>query len=1435
MQQQDIHLEVRDTGLQPREKHQEQPVQSERLIKKKKGPSLAEEDPKFKSDIERSNILGQIHFTYGIKTVWRALRGRKKDEGIKDEDLVSFPYKRRSEVLEEKILNSWEKWRRKSKNNKASLAWAIIRCTWPMILKCLIIAILFSFIRVFEGWVLKKLIDSYSDTGRKMAWIWSVVLTGCLIGGLYTEHHYNHIGTYFPSHVRGALVSMIYGKATKLSLYTLNKISPGQIINIASNDVNVFDEFGVYFPKLLAAPFLIVASGALLWIYFQELCLVGLGYICLWFPLQTLYIVKSEEKGQIRSQYADERVTLTGESIEGIRLLKMYTWELRFRDRIFELRKKETALERGLLLGESFYRAISFSSLLIATYLIWMPYSLTYGVLTPGKVYSTYYLFIFLRLYGAFFVNQGLAFVVQAIRVIKRIEVIMETPEVGGTKFEAPQNPGNAIEFDNFTGYWTKKEGGQPDEHMKELEEKIGSKVQIRPKGEPIVYPTLRNISLHIKKGTLNAIVGPVGAGKSSIFMALTGEMPQTTGTLRYHGTYAFVEQEPTIFAGTFKESILFGKPYNEEFYKKVIKVCNLETDLQLFPKGDESMIGEKGNNLSGGQRARLALARAVYANADIYLLDDPLSALDAKVGAAIFEQCITGVLKGKTILFATHLIDFAKKCDNLYMIKNGEIKLSGTANELLNPEVEKQGPHLELKRALSKTGEELKNAKKLAMKSSKLLKVLQRHTSEYKYILDKPKEEEIQQAPKVEEKKKEEQVVEEQKEIDQYPGKVTGKTYKELIKGMGSCFFLFITFAAYLLVEFINIAYGRMIGVWSMNEIAYWKSQTVLATLVGAYIIFYLVKYFMLNIGLVRTSDKHHKKMLERVINAPVGFFDNNPIGQILNRFSNDIGTLDRFLPLITMDVLDNVLFILSVIITVAILDPVHLAPLGAEVIFVLAMIYWCSFGVNMTKKYELKTRGPLFGMFSASLSGIVIIRTFGQLETFKRKFANQLHTTIKGAVNFAITSRVLAFWSDFGYNLAEIGVIFITTAREPLGPESNVALAGFSLALILSVSGVLQYTLRQVCMTNILAESAGRIQAYWTLPNEPPISQPVDKELKSAGWPQKGDIHFNKVYMQYNGAGPNVIKNLTLHAHPAERIGCVGRTGAGKSSIIQLLYRLQEVAKHEAPDGCIQIDGVDIATVGLHLLRGNISIIPQSPFILTGTVRYNIDPVGAAKDEEIWRVLHELNLKKRVETLPYQLDTPMTAATSVFSQGQKQLVCLARSMLKPSMIMIMDEATASMDRDTDAFVSLKIKNTFNKSTTFTVAHRLLTIANYDRVLVLDKGQIKEFDEPYKLLVKNVGDDRITNVEGLFAQMVKNTGPIAEKDIFQIAKETYYEKHGGLPFDKAKEAEDKFFAVTIPGTLDDSVDQHMVALERDRPSFVYGTNDTLSYVPSHL
>jgi len=1181
------------------------------------------------------------------------------------------------------------------------------------------------------------------------SWWWAAILAGSLIVSFYFEHHWLYEIFELAYITKGGLLSLLYSKITKLSVHSITKISPGKLINIATNDIGFLDTFGIFFPSIISGWIILIASAALLWTYFGVTCLLGVGYMVFLVPLVAFIANASIKPKQERNGFTDERLRKLNEAIDGIRLLKMYTWEMKFKETIANLRKRDVASTKKILFwSEVLSRSLTWSSQYMASFLMFMLYYVTGGELTIAKVFSGYSVFGILKIYFPFFEAHFFNFLVEAKLFFQRLDLIMDAPEMNDVVFEKPLNGENSVEFDNYTGYW----GAEQPESVNLLTEEKQLKETSRAGPS---RSALENINLNLKKNSLNAVVGQVGSGKTSFLLSFTGEIPNNTGSLRFTGRIAYVEQEPTIFAGTVRESILFGNKFNDEFYKKVIKACNLESDLKLFPQGDMTIVEERGTNLSGGQRARLALARAVYADADIYLLDDPLSAVDAKVAKSIYTEAISGLLQYKTVILVTHQVHFVRDVQNIIVMEHGKVSGNGTYEELKQKGVD-------VDRIFSTEHHNHHHSKN---EQSAPLPQQQSETVPAEDLNNDYYEDNQEGAPK-------------SADADPYAGKVTLQTYINLFREVGWGH-MFIMLLSFILLQFGDVAFGRILGAWTSGEFNLGKSLGALGGIALYMIVIHLVKNSLFAFGFLKASTKYHEKMLEKVMRSPVSFFDTNPVGRILGRFSSGIGMLDKDFPVIGLDVFDIFATFMAVFITLAIINPLLLAPLvGAVFVFcILISVFYPV--IRETKSYDTSTQGPLFSHFSSSIAGMSIIRSYGQAELVKQKFTRLLHNNTKATINFTLASTIMGFLIDISYVLTAIGMIYITTAKiDTSKGEQSGALAGFTLALILSLTGLFQWGVRMFCQTNVLMAAAAEVQSYCSLPSEAPIEVPSDVALKQNQWPKSGEIHFKQVYMKYRPQAGHVIKNLTLLANSGEKVGCVGRTGAGKSTIINLLFRLQEIDETAATETFIQIDKTNTRPLGLHLLRGNISIIPQVPFIFTGTIRQNIDPLNQFTDQQVWNALSEVRLKEHVEGLQNKLQTNMENAAAVFSVGQKQLVCLARTILRPSKILVLDEATANMDSETDAFIQKKIMEKFADSTVFTIAHRLSTIADYDRVLVLDKGTKMEYDAPYKLLVQNVGDTSLTNPNGFFGSMVMNTGPKASQRIVNIAKEAYDKKN---------------------------------------------------------
>lgn len=1362
----------------------EKPLDSQRLVEEEGaltarfgGVNELSKARTHKSSFEQASLFSRLHFFFMIPVVKAANKLSNSGKSLDPKTLPEYPWKKRPEVLQHEFLKYFEKQKQKysrSRSTKTPRLWLAIFQTfkWEWLL-CVKLELLCAGLSILLVWITKRLLDSLSDTNAPVSegFMWAGIMAGVLICSVYLTHQYICIASLLPQYIRSGIISMIYSKISRLSVYSLNRVSSGTLMNLISQDLNIFESLGFFCSCIFTGVIVLVGSTALLWNFFGISCLVGICYSLLGYPIQQYIISLSTVPHEKKNQLTDERVKITGEIIDSMRLMKMYSWEFVFRDIINILRRKEIKLMKKITVFEILTRTVAFSIQIIGVFLIWMTYVLLGNELTVSLVFSSSSLIFIIKEWCMSFAF-GLNFVNTAKIVFKRIEDLMNEPEMEETLFLPPKDSQNAIEFKNFRGYWEKENGpdGRPETERQTL--------------NTANKPTLVDINLHIKQGTLNALIGKVGSGKSSFLMALTGEMPRTQGTLRKQGRIAYVGQEPSIFSGTIRDNILFGKAYNSDLYKKVIKACNLKPDIETLPKRDLSEIGEKGINLSGGQKTRVALARAIYADADIYLLDDPLSAVDAKVAKDLYQNALVTLLKGKTVLLATHQVHFVKNLENIIAFQDGKIlgngnyeileKMDIDVNKLFNTETPPLQPvtmPIKKQKSVSKTTmyDELWSVINSAEQSTATILVDQ---SSAKMQIDSSIEN-----PKPESNNETGKLFTSQ---DDHKGNVSLQTYKAYISNINSKSLICLLFFLLLSNEMANIAFSTIAGIWADGDLDKSEGLAVLGSITGYSLVIYFGKSILLSFLLLRSATSYHNKMLDGMLKYPVQFFDTNPVGRILNRFTNDLGVLDAVLPFVLKDILDDIFSIISSLITISISSPLILLPIFFILVIAGFLTKFCYEAVKQTRDYDLDSKSPLYSLFSSSLAVITTIRSYKQTDNFRKKFGGLLHDNIKGSVAFILVSRFFGFSIDLVFNIGAIGILFIITAVK----NSNPTLIGLSVSLILSVYTILRSTLRQGMEINVMMASVARIEAYCQIPSEGPLELAQDKELEQNSWPQQGQIEFNNVSMRYRKNTEYVIRNLTLLIKPGEKIACVGRTGAGKSSIIQALFRMVHLDSHDDGKGsqgtldcCIKIDSVDIQSVGLHLLRDSISIIPQTPFIFTGTIRKNLDPKSQFSDDQIWKALEDVNLKTFVEKLESKLDTDVSNTSSIFSAGQKQLICLARVILKKSKILVLDEATANVDSETDAYIQKMLREKFKGATILTIAHRLSTIADYDRVLVLDKGMKVEFDEPYKLLVKNIDDNYISNESGHFASMVLNTGQVTSAQIFQIAKDRYLDK----------------------------------------------------------
>ncbi|KAF9972235.1 hypothetical protein BGZ73_004675 [Actinomortierella ambigua] len=858
--------------------------------------------------------------------------------------------------------------------------------------------------------------------------------------------------------------------------------------------------------------------------------------------------------------------------------------------------------------------------------------------------------------------------------------------------------------------------------------------------------PVLHDISLTIKRGSLTAIVGRVGEGKSSLVGALLGEMYKYNGTVRAYGSLAYVAQSAWILNDTVRNNILFGLEYDRDRYLQAIKACALVPDFKMLVNGDKTVIGEKGINLSGGQKQRISLARAVYANADVYIFDDPLSAVDAHVDRHIFSEAINKLLASKTRILVTNGVHHLKDVDQLIVIKQGRISQEGTYDELIQ---ETGGDLHRLVEESRRTHGQLKGD----ASSSENLEDGSSSESELNDNIEDGKAEDGKDSHDAvggasesdrhdhHDRKSMHRVevddldLTDHKEVDEevtLEGRVGWEVYKYYLYavGMGACITLLILAVGYMVCEFNTQLWIKNWGY--DNELKQPEHSTTYWTL--TYFAWMLssnsLLSFSVGVTLVvlarRASKNLHASMLGPLVRSPMSFFDVTSSGKIVNRFSHDISLIDIDLPINFL----NLLFILMIVVLQ------FAYAIAASVYFLILLVpllgcYYYLAGFFLVSSRELKrldsaARSPMYAHFGETLNGLMTIRGFGHGERFAMQATKMLDQSQQVYYLTNSSQRWLQMMLEV-LSVIVMGVIALLAILQRSSASAGV------FGIVLSQIGNLTYFVRRLMMEYCMLEtnivSVERIREYSRL--TPEARDVIPDSKLDEQWPQQGKIEFRDYSTRYREGLDLVLRKINLSIQAGERIGIVGRTGAGKSSVTLALFRMVEAA-----EGSIWIDGIDIATLGLHDLRSRLTIIPQDPFLFGGTIRLNLDPFDEWQDADIWSALESASLKNYVSSLPEGLNTSIENGGENMSLGQRQLMSLARAMLhRHTKILCLDEATAAIDVETDNAIQRALRRSFSDCTVLTIAHRINTIMDSDRILVLDHGQVAEFAPPQTLL----------------------------------------------------------------------------------------------------
>ncbi|KAM7066573.1 ATP-binding cassette sub-family C member 4 isoform 2-T2 [Acridotheres tristis] len=1234
---------------------------------------------------------------------------------LEEDDMYKVMPEDSSEKLGEELQWYWDKEVQKAKKRGKTphLTKAIILCYWKSYLVFGIFTMIEETLKIVQPIFLGRIInyfeneDASDELALNFAYCYAGALSVCTLVLAIMHHLYFYHVQRAGMKLRVAMCHMIYRKALRLSNVAMAKTTTGQIVNLLSNDVNKFDQVTIFLHFLWAGPLQAIAVTVLLWMEIGPSCLAGMAVLIILLPVQTCI---GRLFSSLRSKTAaltDVRIRTMNEVISGMKIIKMYAWEKSFAELVNGLRRKEIAM----VMKSSYLRGLNLASFFVASkitvFMTFMAYVLLGNVISASKVFVAVSLYGAVRLTVTLFFPSAVERVSESLISIRRIKNFLMLDEVSHFKPQLQGNNENIIlHAQDLTCYWD----------------------------------------------------------KSSLLSAVLGELPKDKGLINVTGRIAYVSQQPWVFSGTVRSNILFDKEYEKEKYENVLKVCALKKDLELLANGDLTVIGDRGATLSGGQKARVNLARAVYQDADIYLLDDPLSAVDAEVGRHLFEKCICQALHQKISVLVTHQLQYLRAANQILILKDGKMVGKGTYAEFLRSGVDFA--------SLLKKDEEV--AEQLSVPGTPNLKSARNRTFSESSVLSQDSSVHSQKDGAVEQPPGENALAAVPEE-SRNEGKINFKLYRKYFTAGANYFVIFILLVFNILAQVAYVLQDWWLSYWANhqeklnlttngNNGTYKNEHLDLNFYLGIYagltvatILFGIIRSLLVFQVLVNSGQNLHNRMFQSILKAPVLFFDRNPIGRILNRFSKDIGHLDDLLPLTFLDFVQTLLQIFGVVAVAVAVIPWILIPLiPLFILFIFLRRYFLDTSRDI-KRLESTTRSPVFSHLSSSLQGLWTIRALKAEERFQKLFDAHQDLHSEAWFLFLTTSRWFAVRLDA---ICAIFVIVVAFGSLLLAKTLNAGQVGLALSYSITLMGTFQWGVRQSAEVENLMISVERVMEYTELEKEAPWET---NKHPPPEWPNQGMIAFENVNFTYSLDGPLVLRHLSVLIKPKEKVGIVGRTGAGKSSLIAALFRLAE------PEGRIWIDKYLTSELGLHDLRKKISIIPQEPVLFTGTMRKNLDPFNEYTDEELWNALEEVQLKEVVEDLPNKMETQLAESGSNFSVGQRQLVCLARAVLKKNRILIIDEATANVDPRTDEFIQKTIRETFAHCTVLTIAHRLNTIIDSDRIMVLDAGRLKEYGEPYILLQEQ---------DSLFYKMVQQVGKTEAASLIETAKRVYFSKN---------------------------------------------------------
>ncbi|XP_056233491.1 ATP-binding cassette sub-family C member 12-like [Seriola aureovittata] len=1105
-----------------------------------------------------------------------------------------------------------------------------------------------------------------------------------------------------------------------VSLRTHSGVSLGQMVRVLTSDSYRVFEAVLLGPLVLPFPLLLILCSVYSCYILDYTALIGFFIFLIFILLQLVFARLINVYQQRASAITDTRVRTVSEVLTCIKLIKMYVWEESFERKITEIRTAERRILEKAALIQNFSVTISPLVPIIAatcTFIVHTWLGLPLSTSTAFPVVTIFNCMRFILSMSPTAVK-FLAEAAVSVTRLKRL-LLIENPE--SYVIQKTDHRSEAIIMDKATLSWTKPLHPHNTEDRDDLDHKSR---------HTEVMPTLRSVSFTLNKGKLLGVCGNVGSGKTSLICSLLEQMHLHQGSVSVNGSIAYTSQQAWVFCGTVQDNIVMGEPLDRSRYDRVLSSCNLEADLRVLPHKDQTVLGEQGVSLSGGQKQRISLARAVYSNKDIYLLDDPLSAVDAHAGKHIFEECIKKDLQGKSIILVTHQLQYMEFCDEVLVLKDGSVLETGSHLDLMKVEghyAELITKHLK-EQTTPQEEEEDKKKKEVELNGHMDRGIVNP-------ALDMTDENTDAPSPDC---KAADQLIDQENSTR---GLVTWRTFHQYNKAAGGfCVSFFI------LLIFIVLITNAALSYWWLS---YWLSQghgtanvtaseqgnvSVNSDLLFYQLMFALIIVLLLSVCTLKclcfikitshAATTLHNGLLRKVLDSPMRFFEWNPMGRILSCFSRYQDEVDSLVPHHLNALLVFCLIAVCACVVTSVIFPIMLLPLVLLITLFALLLRMFLRNICELKKMENISRSPCISLCSSIAQGLSTIQAYNKTWQYTQLFQRLSDINANHFLLFNYAMRWLCFLVDSlcAVMALPVALLVIFSSNDIRSPPMKA----LALCFIVQLTSNCQYMIQSLMEVEARFISVERLLEYIT-GCESEGSGPVGQVNQvSEDWPRCGAITFQDYQMRYSQNSPVVLNGLQLHVSGGEKLGIVGKTGSGKSSLAAALFRLVEPAA-----GRILIDGVDITSISLSDLRRKLSIIPQDPVLFTGTVRYNLDPFSVHSDEEVWAALEKTYMKDTVSGLDGKLQAELTQDEGTVSAGQRQLMCLSRALLRNSKIILLDEASASVDAETDSLIQITIRDSFQHCTTLTIAHRIHTILQVDRVLVLDHGQVIEFDHP--------------------------------------------------------------------------------------------------------